>query len=57
MWELGYMEILQSAKDAWKLYERENPNTTLNMLVSLNGVEYFNLIDGATNTAEFLNFF
>ena len=37
--------------------KRENPNTTLNMLVSLNGVEYFNLIDGATNTAEFLNFF
>ena len=37
--------------------KRENPNTTLSMLVSLNGVEYFNLIDGATNTAEFLNFF
>ena len=27
------------------------------MLVSLNGPEYFNLLDGATNTAEFLNFF
>ena len=35
----------------------ENPNTTLNMLVSINGVEYYNLIDGATNTVEFLNFF
>ena len=51
MWELAYMEILQLAKDKWKLY------TTLNMLVSLNGVEYFNLIDRVTNSAEFLNFF
>ena len=37
--------------------KEENPNTTLNMLVSVNGPEYYNLIDGATNTAEFLNFF
>ncbi|XP_028404078.1 uncharacterized protein LOC114526751 [Dendronephthya gigantea] len=37
--------------------KKENPNTTLNMLVSINGVEYYNLIDGATNTVDFLNFF
>ena len=37
--------------------KKENPNTTLNLLVSLNGVEYYNLIDGASNTAQFLNFF
>ena len=37
--------------------KRESRNITLNMLVSLNGPEYFNLLDGATNTAEFLNFF
>jgi hypothetical protein len=27
------------------------------MLVLINGVEYYNLIDGATDTVEFLNFF
>ena len=35
----------------------ESPNTTLNMLVSLDGPEYYNLIDGATNTMQFLQFF
>ena len=35
----------------------ESPNTTLNMLVSLDGPEYYNLIDGATNTLQFLQFF
>ena len=35
----------------------ESPNLTLNLLVSLNGVEYYNILDGATNTATFLNFF
>ena len=37
--------------------KRESRNMTLNLLVSLNGPEYFNLVDGATNTVEFLNFF
>ena len=36
---------------------QETPNTTLNLLVSLNGAEYYNLIDGATDTMQFLNFF
>ena len=31
----------------------ESPNTTLNMLVLLDGPEYYNLIDGATNTLQF----
>ena len=35
--------------------QRQSANTTLN--VSLNGVEYYNLIDGASNTVQFLNFF
>lgn len=35
----------------------ESPNTTLNMLVSLKGPEYYNLINGATNTLQFLTFF
>ena len=35
----------------------ENPNTTLNLLVSLNGVEYYDMLDGATDTVQFLNFF
>ena len=35
----------------------ESPNTTLNMLVSLDGPEYYNLIDGATNTMQFLQVF
>ena len=35
----------------------ESPNTTLNMLVSLDGPEYYNLIDGGTNTLQFLQFF
>ena len=37
--------------------KRETRNVSLNMLVSLiNGPEYFNLIDGATDTVEFLIF-
>jgi hypothetical protein len=35
----------------------KNPNTTLNLLVSLNGVEYYNMLDAATDTVQFLNFF
>ena len=35
----------------------ETQNTTFNLLVSLNGTEYNNLIDGATDTMQFLNFF
>ena len=35
----------------------ESPNTTLSMLVSLNGPEYYNVVRGATNTARFLSFF
>ena len=31
--------------------KKENPNTSLNKLVSLDGPEYNNLIDGPTNTA------
>ena len=38
-------------------YERkENPNTTLKLLVSLNGVGYYNMLDGGTNTVQLLNF-
>lgn len=35
----------------------ESPNATINLIVSLNGPEYYNVIDGATNTYEFLDFF
>ena len=35
----------------------ESPNATINLIVSLNGPEYYDVIDGATNTCEFLNFF
>ena len=35
----------------------ESPNTTLSMLVSLNGPEYYNVVSGDTNTARFLSFF
>lgn len=35
----------------------ESPNYTLNLVLSLNGAEYFNTIDGPTNTVEFWNFF
>jgi len=35
----------------------ESPNSTINMIVSLNGPEYYDVIDGATNTVEFLDFF
>ena len=37
--------------------KHQSPNTTLNMLVSVRGLEYFNLVDGASNTVDFLNFF
>jgi transposase len=33
------------------------PNVTLNLLVGLNGVRYFNFVDGASNTGHFVNFF
>ena len=35
----------------------ENPNTTLNLMVSINGINYFNFVDGASNTDTFVNFF
>ncbi|XP_028414138.1 uncharacterized protein LOC114537201 [Dendronephthya gigantea] len=35
----------------------ESPNNTLNLLVSLNGADYYSVIPGASNTMEFLNFF
>ena len=37
--------------------KHDSPNNTLNMLVSLAGPCYYNIIRGATNTAHFLNFF
>ena len=35
----------------------DNPNTTLNVLVSINGINHFNFVDGASNTDTFVNFF
>ena len=35
----------------------DNPNTTLNLLVSINGINHFNFVDGASNTDTFVNFF
>ncbi len=35
----------------------ESPNATISLIVSLNGPEYYDGIDGATNTCEFLIFF
>lgn len=35
----------------------QSPNFTLSALCSLNGIEYAQIIDGATNTFEFLQFF
>ena len=35
----------------------ESSNTTPNMPVSLDGPEYYNIIDAATNTMQFLQFF
>ena len=36
---------------------RQDPNITLNLLAGLDGVKYANVIDGASNTVEFFNFF
>ena len=33
------------------------PNITLNFLVGVEGVKYTNIVEGATNTIEFLRFF
>lgn len=44
-------------KDVEVIRRQESQNTTLNLIVSLNGAEYYNLIDGATNTVQFFNFF
>lgn len=35
----------------------ECPNATLNLLISVDAPAYFNVIDGATNTIQFWNFF
>ena len=35
----------------------ETTNTTVNLLCSLTGVTYMNIIDGPSNTLEFLRFF
>ena len=35
----------------------QDPNITLNLLIGLDGVKYANIIDGPSNTIEFLNFF
>jgi hypothetical protein len=37
----------------------DNPNTTLNLLVhvSINGINHFNFVDGASKTDTFVNFF
>ena len=35
----------------------ESPNVTLNMLISVQGAEYFTLLDGATDTIRFWDFF
>ena len=34
-----------------------NPNVTLNLLVSIDGINYFNFIDGPSNTETYVNFF
>ena len=34
-----------------------NSNKTVNILAGVDGIKYYNLIDGATNTMEFLCFF
>ena len=35
----------------------QDPNITLNLLIGIDGVKYANIIDGPSNTVEFLNFF
>jgi len=35
----------------------DNPNTTLNLLVYVNGINDLNFVDGASNTDTFVNFF
>ena len=51
------MSLRQDGGEGEVVKKAESPNTTLNMLVSLDGLEYYNLIDGATNTLQFLRFF
>ena len=35
----------------------EAPNFTLNLLISVNGLEYYNILDGPTDTVRFWDFF
>ena len=35
----------------------DSPNISVNLLAGLNGVEYLNLVQGASDTVEFLQFF
>lgn len=37
--------------------KRETPNFTLNLLISIHGPEYYNILEGSTDTIQFWNFF
>ena len=39
------------------LLQGKDVSKTLNLLVNLNGEGHYNMLDGATNTVQFLNFF
>ena len=51
----GYLPVGERCVEI--LRKAQSPNFLLSALVSLNGVEYAKVIDGATNTVEFLQFF
>ena len=53
------MDTVWLEKNVWKLEDwlTYNPNTTLNLLVSVNGINHLNFVDGASNTDTFVNFF
>ena len=39
------------------MHYHDSPNITVNLLAGLNGVEYMNTVQGASDTIHFLQFF
>ena len=52
-----YGHSVKGTRSVEIICKQKSPNNTLNLLVSLDGPEYYNILSGATNTARFLAFF
>lgn len=52
-----YGHALEGERCVEMIRYHSSPNITVNLLAGLNGVEYMNTVNGASNTLNFLSFF